>query len=397
MSQTIQKVDISPSLVLLMSIACGLCTGSNYYSQPLFSSIAVDFNIALPTVAYLSFISQSMYTLGLLFLVPLGDMFEKKKTIVVFMLLAAFGQLICAWAFNIQMMFIGTAISSLFSIAAQILIPFATMIVQPKNMAKIVGILMSGLLMGILMARTVAGLISSLMNWQMTYYMSGALLGIVAILILIKLPNAKSGIFTYPSMFKSMKFLWTAHPILRKRATLGSMCFFTVSMVFTTMALILSAQPFNFNDFEIGLVGLVGIAGILLGPWVGKQFQRGKEPILTRTALVLLMLSWALLAFAKLSIIIYVLGLLIIYIALTVLHILNQNVVYSLDAAARSRLNSIYMTIYFLGAALGSLSAAWIWSGYGWIGCVALGLLISCATFMLNEYWKLPSAIENSA
>lgn len=393
-----QKQAISTPIVLLMAIACGLCTGSNYYNQPLLNSIAQDFNVTVSTTAYLSFTAQIMYTLGLLLLVPLGDMFEKKKAIVSFMSLGAVGQLICAFSPNIQVMFIGTAMSSLFSIAAQILIPFSTTLGDPKKSAQIVGTLMSGLLMGILLARTIAGFISSIMSWHAIYYMSGVLLIVAATLIARQLPTSTSPKIVYSEILKSMYQLLKTHQVLQKRAVLGALCFSVVSIVFTTMALLLSDVPFQYSDFQIGLVGLVGITGVVMGPWIGRQFQQGNEQKLTRYSLYLLLLSWLILSAAKLSLFIYLAGLVVIYISLTILHILNQNVVYAIDPLARSRLNSIYMTIYFLGAALGSFFAAWIWADYGWYGCCVFGIVISSVVIGVNHIWKIvpQNQISNS-
>lgn len=384
--------DISKSLVLLMAIACGLCTGSNYYNQPLLNSIAQDFQISLSSTAYLSFTAQIMYTFGLLLLVPLGDMFEKKKAIVTFMSIAAIGQLVCAFSPNIQIMFLGTALSSLFSIAAQILIPYSTSLGDPKKSAQVVGTLMSGLLMGILLARTVAGFVSSVMSWHAIYYLSGFMLMSSALMIAKNLPTSRSPKIVYSDILKSMYQLLTTHRILQKRAILGSLNFSAVSVTFTTMALLLSDQPFDYSDFQIGLVGLVGITGVVMGPWVGKQYQKGNEQKFTRYSLYLLLLSWMVLSFAQLNILIYLSGLVILYISLTILHILNQNIVYAIDPAARSRLNSIYMTIYFTGAAMGSFFAAWIWSDYGWKGCCIFGLGMSCFVILLNKIWKVESS-----
>lgn len=380
---------LSTPIILLMAIACGLCTGSNYYNQPLLGSIAAEFQVALPTAAYLSFTAQIMYTLGLLLLVPLGDMFEKKKTIVIFMLFAALGQLICAISPNIQVMFIGTAMSSLFSIAAQVLIPFATTLAGPKRSAQIVGTLMSGLLMGILMARTIAGLSSTVMSWHAIYYLSGFLLIVVAVCLAVKLPSSRSPKIIYADIFSSMYHLLRQHQVLQKRAILGGICFAAVSIVFTTMALLLSEPPYQFSDFQIGLVGLVGITGVVMGPWVGQQFQKGHEAKLTSISLYLLLISWVILSAAKSHLLIYLLGLVVIYISLTILHILNQNVVYAIDPHARSRLNSIYMTIYFSGAAMGSFVAAWMWADYGWQGCCVFGIVMALLSIIVHHRWKV--------
>lgn len=380
--------ELSAPIILLMAIACGLCTGSNYYSQPLLNSIALDFEVTKTSAAYISFIAQTMYTLGLFFLVPLGDMFQKKNVIVGFMGLAALGQLTCAFSSSINLMYLGTAISSLFSIAAQVLLPFSTTLVKPERSAQVVGTLMSGLLMGILMARTVAGFLSTIMSWHVIYVLSGALLALTSILLFVKLPGNQSPKIIYKDILKSMYVLLKTQPTLQKRSILGGLCFSAVSTVFTTMALVLSEAPYQFSDFQIGLVGLVGITGVMLGPWTGKKFQQGQQEKWTKISLYLLVASWGVLLGAQISLWIYLAGLILIYIALSIIHILNQNVVYQIDQHSRSRLNSIYMTIYFSGAAMGSFIAINIWDHWGWMGCCVFGLLMSLSCTAVNGFWK---------
>lgn len=380
----LRKQPLSNYLVLMMAIACGLCTGSNYYNQPLLSSIAHDFDVTMTVAAYSSVIAQTMFTIGLLLLVPLGDYFETKKTITGFMAIAALGQLICFLSWDIQVFFIGTAISSLFVVAAQILIPFSTILASPQQSAKVVGMLMSGLMMGILLARTVAGFISSIGEWHYVYLISGALLLTFAMILQLKLPAHFPKKIQYLSIFHSMYVLIKTKPLLRKRSILGFLCFGTVSTVFTTMALLLSEKPYEYSDFQIGLVGLVGIAGIIIGPSVGRFFQKGKEPQLTHYSLILLILSWCVLYFAQVNLLVYVLGLIMIYVALTVLHITNQNVVYGIDPNSKSRLNAIYMGLYFSGAAIGSVIAIYLWNHFGWVGCCSYGMICAIACYVIN-------------
>ena len=392
-----QLKELSTPIILLMALACGLCTGSNYYSQPLLNSIAAEFGAAKTSAAYISFIAQTLYTAGLFFLVPLGDMFDKKKIIVAFMGLAAGGQFICAFSSTLQMMYLGTAVSSLFSIGAQVLIPFSTTLVRPERSAKVVGMLMSGLLMGILMARTVAGFLSTVVSWHTIYILSGLMLGFVSLLILFKLPSVQPQKIIYSQMLKTMYQLLKNEPLLQKRSILGSLCFAGVSTVFTTMALVLAEPPYQFNDFQIGLVGLVGLVGVVLGPWAGQLFQKGLERQWTHYSIYLLVLSWVVLLGAQSHLLIYLAGLIIIYIGLSVLHILNQNAVYQIDPHSRSRLNSIYMTIYFSGAALGSFCAIRIWHHWGWQGCCMFGLGMSLICLAVNSLWKVQEPVSPAA
>ena len=160
-----QKTDtpgLSPALIVLMSVATGLAVASNYYAQPLLETIATNFNLSVNQAGFIVTAAQLGYAVGLMFLVPLGDMFERRGLIVGMTLLAAGGMLITAMSQNLTMMIIGTALTGLFSVVAQLLVPLAATLAAPEKRGKVVGIIMSGLLLGILLARTVAGALATL-------------------------------------------------------------------------------------------------------------------------------------------------------------------------------------------------------------------------------------------
>ncbi|EAT1534247.1 MFS transporter, partial [Salmonella enterica] len=153
---------LSPALIVLMSVATGLAVASNYYAQPLLDTIAHHFSLSASSAGFIVTAAQLGYAAGLLFLVPLGDMFERRTLIVSMTLLAAGGMLITASSQSLSMMILGTALTGLFSVVAQILVPLAATLATPATRGKVVGTIMSGLLLGILLARTVAGLLANL-------------------------------------------------------------------------------------------------------------------------------------------------------------------------------------------------------------------------------------------
>ncbi len=163
------SLDISQdkSLLWLMAVACGLCAGANYYCQPLIHSIQQYFNVPESQVALTVTFAQVSYALGLLFIVPVGDIVNKTKFIPLLMFLAAIGLFLCAFAVNLPMLWLGTVIVGLFSVAAQVLIPLAAMAVKPEKTGEVLGFLMSGLLVGLLLSTSLAGLLSNLFNWKL--------------------------------------------------------------------------------------------------------------------------------------------------------------------------------------------------------------------------------------
>ena len=383
------SLDISQdkSLLWLMAIACGLCAGANYYCQPLISSIQQYYQVPESQVALTVTFAQISYALGLLFIVPLGDMLNKSKLIPSLMLGAAVGLFICASAVNLPMLWIGTIIAGLFSVAAQILIPLATMAVKPEKTGEVVGFLMSGLLVGILLSTSIAGLLSDLFHWKMIYVVSGiAMLGL-SFYLKGKLPSLPRLKISYAAIFKSMAILLKQEPRLVLRSLTGACAFAAMSMLFSTIALLLTQKPFQLSDVMVGLVTLVGVFGALSTQIIGKWADRGHIKTLSWIGCSILIGSWLFLYFGAVSLLSYILGYGLINLGLAITHSCNQNVIFRLRPDAKSRVNSLYMTLYFIGGACGSALGVYAWHHGGWsMTCIAgLGLVIGSALFALLD------------
>lgn len=370
-----------------MAVTCGLCAGGNYFNQPLLHSIAVDLQVSEATAAATVTIAQVSYALGLLLLVPLGDMLERRRLAVGLTLLAALGQFTSGFAPGIGMLAVGTAMAGLFSVAAQVLVPMAAALSRPERSGQAVGLVMSGLLTGILAARSVAGLLSGLGGWPTVYRVAGVLMLVVAGLLWRVLPDsrnpARSG---YGQILRSMAALVRSQPRLRSRALIGALSFASVSSLFSTMALLLAGPPFGLGDSAIGLVGLVGAAGALMAGLAGRLADRGRLQATSGGCCLLLLLSWGALWLGGTSLAWFLVGMLVIDVALQGLHISNQNVVYRLLPEARGRLNAVYMTSYFIGAAAGSALGSLAWQWGGWAGCCVLGAALALATGL--AWWR---------
>lgn len=236
--------EISPALIVLMSIATGLAVASNYYAQPLLDTIARNFSLSASSAGFIVTAAQLGYAAGLLFLVPLGDMFERRRLIVSMTLLAAGGMLITASSQSLAMMLLGTALTGLFSVVAQILVPLAVTLASPDKRGKVVGTIMSGLLLGILLARTVAGLLASLGGWRTVFWVASVLMALMALALWRGLPQMKSEThLNYPQLLGSVFSMFISDKILRTRALLGCLTFANFSILWTSMAFLLAAPP----------------------------------------------------------------------------------------------------------------------------------------------------------
>ncbi|KVK26754.1 MFS transporter [Enterobacter hormaechei] len=385
MTKTTQ--GLSPALILLMSVATGLAVASNYYAQPLLDTIARAFDLSASSAGFIVTAAQLGYAAGLLFLVPLGDMFERRMLIVSMTLLAAGGMLITASSQSLTMMIIGTALTGLFSVVAQILVPLAATLASPEKRGKVVGTIMSGLLLGILLARTVAGLLASLGGWRTVYWVASVLMVIMALALWRGLPRVKQeNHLNYPQLLASVFSLFTRDKLLRTRAVLGCLTFANFSILWTSMAFLLAAPPFNYSEGVIGLFGLAGAAGALGARPAGGLADKGKSHMTTSAGLVLLLLSWAAIWYGHVSVLALIVGILVLDLTVQGVHITNQTVIYRVKPDARNRLTAGDMTSYFIGGAAGSLISASAWQHAGWTGVCAIGAIVAAINLLV--WWR---------
>ncbi|WP_288491822.1 MFS transporter [uncultured Acinetobacter sp.] len=387
MQSAAQPLNMSRGLVFILAMTCGICAGSNYYNQPLIYSIAHALGVSPDQAALVIVIGQLSYAVGLFLLVPLGDFFEKRRYIVLLMLCTGFSQIGISFSPNLSALYFLTFMSTFFSVSTQVLVPFAAGLVSVQQSPRIVGTLMSGLFMGILLARSVAGLISTLWSWHAVYLLSGGLVLIFAIVVWFRLPEAhRSGQIKLWQIYVSLFTLATHEPHLIRRGIVGGIGFGILALIFTTMTFLLANAPYYFNDFQIGVFGVVGLAGVFATHWAGKKIAKKQENLTALLSLILLIAAWFPLFFAQKSLILYASGVILAYFGLSALHVLNQNLVYRISLQARSRINSIYMTLYFAGAALGSLMAVYAWKHWGWTACTSIGLGMAILSFIIDRY-----------
>ncbi|EIV7065367.1 MFS transporter [Salmonella enterica] len=378
---------LSPALIVLMSVATGLAVASNYYAQPLLDTIAHHFSLSASSAGFIVTAAQLGYAAGLLFLVPLGDMFERRMLIVSMTLLAAGGMLITASSQSLSMMILGTALTGLFSVVAQILVPLAATLATPDTRGKVVGTIMSGLLLGILLARTVAGLLANLGGWRTVFWVASALMALMAVAFWRGLPKLKSDThLNYPQLLGSVFSLFIHDKLLRTRALLGCLTFANFSILWTSMAFLLAAPPFSYSEGMIGLFGLAGAAGALGARPAGGFADKGKSHLTTTVGLLLLLLSWLAIWLGHTSVLALIIGILILDLTVQGVHITNQTVIYRLHPDARNRLTAGYMTSYFIGGAAGSLISASAWQHAGWAGVCLAGVTVALLNLLV--WWR---------
>lgn len=374
--------------LLLMSVATGLSVAGNYFAQPLLNVIGQDLQLSASTAALVVTVAQLGFGLGLLLLVPLGDLLERRRLAVTLTAATAVFLTVTASAPNAALLLTGTALTGLTSVAAQVVVPYAATLAAPAERGRTVGTVMTGLLLGILLARTAAGLLADVGGWRTVYWVNAALMLIMAVLLRLKLPALRTPVgLRYPALLRSMLALFAQEPVLRRRAALGALTFAGFSVLWTALAFLMSGPSYGWQESAIGLLGLVGAAGSLSASAAGRLADRGLVHHVTGAGAFLLLGSWGLLAAGGSgggwSLAALLAGVIVLDLSVQAVHISNQNLVYGVRPEARNRLNSVYMTSYFAGGAAGSALTSVVWGTAGWSGVCALGASLAAVTVLV--------------
>ncbi|MEV4068035.1 MFS transporter [Nonomuraea dietziae] len=378
---------LSRRLLLLMSTATGLAVAGNYFAQPLLDLISRELALTTGAAALLVTAAQGGYALGLILLVPLGDLVERRRLAVILYALTALFLLVSATAATGPILLAGTVLTALTSVAAQVIVPFAATLADPAERGKVVGTVMTGLLLGLLLARTASGALSELGGWRTVYFVNAGLMLLMAVLLRVYLPrlHTRAGL-NYPALLRSIFTLLREEPVLRWRAGIGALALGSFSVLWTALTFLLVQQPYGWSESSIGLFGLVGAAGALTATIAGRLADRGHVQAVTAAGTMLMLASWLPLAAGARSLIWLLIGVIVLDLAQQAVLNSNQNVIYALRPEARNRINSAYMTSYFIGGAIGSALTSLVWVAHGWNGVVILGATLSAGTLAL---WTL--------
>ncbi|MEK4348237.1 MFS transporter [Paenibacillus sp. FSL P4-0184] len=379
---------ISRNVAVLFSIACGIVVANIYYAQPLLDAISNEFGISHSFVGLVITITQIFYALGLLLLVPLGDLLNRRWLIAGQMLLSVLALIVVGTATSSIVLFVGIAAVGFLAVVTQTLVAFAATLAAPAERGRIVGVVTSGIVIGILLARTFAGVLMDLAGWRSVYLVSAVLTLIMACVLFRVLPHYehKRESLSYLQLIRSMFTLFAQERTLRIRAALGMMIFTAFSILWTSLVLPLSAPPFSLSHTAIGAFGLAGVAGALAAARAGRLADRGLGQKTTGVALILLLISWLPISYVQHSLIALIVGIILLDLAVQAVHVTNQSMILTLRPEARSRLTAGYMIFYSIGSATGSIASTSIYVYFGWNGVSLLGAIVSALALL---FWLL--------
>jgi len=371
-----------------MAFSVGAIVANIYYVQPLLASMARTFAVSAGMIGLVAMLTQVGTAIGMLVFVPLGDSRDRRALLTALLSGAAVALCGVATAQNLIWISIASFAVGACGAAVHIIVPFAAQLAPENSRGQVLGTVFSGLLIGILLARTFSGVVASFLGWRAVYWI--AAVGMLGLLLLLRarLPKvAPQSDLTWPVLMRSLVDLVRDHPALRESAFLGAALLCVFSAFWTTLVFLLQTPPYRYGSSVAGLFGLVGAAGALCAPLVGRFADRRGPRFTILLALLTTLASFLLLgAFGKIMAGL-IAGVVLLDVGVQSGHVANQTRIYALDATARSRLNTVYMFCYFSGGSLGSWLGALCWEYKGWTAVCALGVgvvVIALAVFARN-------------
>ena len=375
---------LSAGLIRTFALACGLAVANLYYAQPMLGVIGTTFQVGSGQTGLLVTLTQLGYALGLVLVVPLGDLLENRRLITM-VLFATIAALVAAALAPTFALFAAACLCvGVTSVVTQILVPFAAHLAPESSRGRVVGQVMSGLLLGVLLARAVAGLISGWLGWRAVYGLSACMLTVLNLSLGRFLPRRQpAGTQNYGQLLGSLWTIFRSEPVLRRRAAYQTLMFASFSMFWTSVTFLLTDAPFHLSQSSIGLFALVGAVGALSAPLAGRLGDVGRGRVVTGGAFVLAVLGFGLTSWQS-NLVALALGAVLLDLAVQTTLVLGQQAIYGLNPEQRSRINTIYIAIFFLGGAAGSALSGVAYAHGGWPEVVWLGAALPLLGFL---YW----------
>ena len=373
--------SVPRGVLLLLAVACGIIVANIYYSQPIAGPIAHALGMNAGATGLIVTLTQIGYGLGLLFVVPLGDLVETRRLVLFALAVSCVALLIAGTAVHAAAFLAAALLIGVCSTAVQILVPYASHLAPEQVRGRVVGQVMSGLLIGIMLSRPVASFLTDLWGWHAIFYVAAAMMALIALAIATLMPQWQPAAGKhYGELLRSMLWLYRTQPVLRRRAFYQFLLFGAFSLFWTTSPLLLAGPQFHLSQRGIALFALAGVAGAFADPLAGTLADRGHSRVATGLAMGSVLGGFLLTrvlhdgSFASIALL--TLGAILLDFGVASSLVIGQRAIYSLGAEYRSRLNGLFMATFFAGGAICSALGAWAYAHGGWGLASLIGVVL---------------------
>jgi predicted MFS family arabinose efflux permease len=367
---------LSPGLVRLMAVTCAVTVANLYYAQPLLHSIGSDLHVSQGSASLLVTVGQAGYALGLLFIVPAGDIIRRRPLLTALLACCALTLAASALAPSLLVLDVAAGLAGVTSVVVQMLVPYAATLASDRERSRVIGTLMGGLLIGILLSRTFAGVVAGFAGWRAVYGIAAGFMALTAVMLRRALPDHGPQLaISYREQLRGVLRVARAEPALRWRSLIAACGFGSFACFWTTVTFLLAGPQYGFSQLDIGLFALVGAAGAITSMAAGRLLDArpGLRWPASGAALALLAVAYLPIGLGgahlgAAGLVLLIVGVLLMDASVQASHVINQSVIYDLLPEARSRLTTVYITTMFAGGAIGSAAGAQAYAHWGWTG-----------------------------
>jgi predicted MFS family arabinose efflux permease len=392
-----EMMDITLARKLLLASICAVAVATIYVAQPLLTQVGRDLAVPESELGWIVAAGQFGYVAGLVLIVPLGDVFDRRRLIGGQLLLAAVGMFAAAAAPSLVFLLVGLAAAGLFAVVVQTAVAFAADLADGSGRGRTLGFVTSGVVIGILGARVLAGAVSALWGWRSAFVVVGVLLLVLSAGVLKALPaDRRPRSMTYREALASLRRL-AREPLFMSRGLIAFFLFASFGTLWSGLALPLSDEPWHLSTAQIGLFGIAGLAGALGAARAGRWADAGGADLVTGGALVLLAASWLATGQASWALALVIVGVIVLDFAVQAVHVSNQALLSGAFSNQTSGVIGGYMIFYSLGSALGATATTTAYSNSGWGGSTVVGAAFALCALLVWAVGRRPAVSAGQA
>lgn len=382
------QAGIPAVLILLLAVGAGLGAATLYYAQPMLGVLGGEFQATPGAIGLVPTLTQLGYALGILLLAPLGDRFDRRYIILVKIGALTAALLTAAAAPTLGVLLVASLAIGVAATLAQDIVPAAATLAPDAQRGKMVGMVMTGLLLGILLSRVVSGWVADQWGWRTMFVGAAASIALLGVAVWVRLPRfVPTTALSYGALLGSLLTLWRRHAELRRAAVAQGLLSIGFSAFWSTLAVMLHAAPFHLGSGAAGAFGLAGAAGALAAPLAGRIADRKGPELVTRLGAVLVAAAFLAMALGADQLWLIALGAVVFDLGFQATLVAHQSIVYSIEPAARSRLNAVLFVGMFTGMSSGAFLGSLVLGQWGWVGVCVLAVVSALSALAVRLRW----------
>lgn len=376
---------IPRGMLLMMATMAGVTVANCYYNQPLLELISGELRVSHANANLITVVTQIGYALGLCLIIPMGDLFSRRRIIIVNMLTTTLMTALIAVATNVYVIWGASLLLGASSVIPQLFIPMAGQFSEPRNKSRNMGLVLSGLLTGILASRVVSGFVGEVLGWRAMFLIAAVLMLVSMAVTLRMLPDTPRNFAgTYSALLRSVLQIAVTHSQIRVNAIRAALGFGSMLAIWSCMAFHLAQPPFCAGSDMVGLLGVCGIAGAMIASGMGKLVPVLGVRRFSLIGVAVQLLAWAVAWLMNDSYVGLIIAIILVDVGLQCQQLSNQSGCIQEVPEAASRANTIFMTTYFIGGSIGTLCAGIGWEHYGWLGVCVVGIAFALGSLIVS-------------